>query len=543
MGEMLEGGFARIWTRIAAAQPEEAAVVQGDRSLSWAEFERRAGMLADYWRGCGLSPGASVTACMRNALEYPIAFFAAYKLGLTTFTCNYRYTPAELQYLFRDAKAEAIMFSLENLEQIAQVRELVPEIKSWIAVPDGVHETPGWAVSLDAIVAGKAKPPLPPRLEMPDDPVFLLYTGGTTGMPKGVVWRHADIIAALGGGAASDLGLGPCDDIDELLGRLTLEGFRPRALIGSPLMHGAGQSAMFLTLSMGGKVILLSSPVFDAEELWDEAEREGATRIVIVGEAFATPMLDALNRHPGRWRQPALKTITSTGAMWSHENKCAILGHFPHIRLVDSLASSEGPPLGDSITTLGADGVTGRFVMRDNCAVFTEDGCRVVPGSGEVGFLATGGRLPLGYFGDETKTAKTYRVLEGERWALAGDMATVDVDGSIRLLGRGSQCINTGGEKVFPEEVESALKLYDGVRDAIVLGLPDARFGERIGAVVELSDPSVTPDDLGRHLRNSLAAYKLPRTYLFVKRVPRLVNGKADLKSAKAALLAIQAAA
>jgi fatty-acyl-CoA synthase len=538
---MIELGFAETWEAIARAQPDAIAIVQGERRTSWAEFEAQAAALADYWRGCGLTPGACVTSCMRNMLEYPVAFFAAYKLGLTTFTCNYRYTPAELQYLLHDAQAEAIMFSLETVDQIARVRELMPEIKSWIAVPDGVHAVPEWATSLDAITAGKVDPPYPRQLDRPEEDRFLLYTGGTTGMPKGVIWRHVDIIAALGGGFDRDLGLGPCADIDELVSRLPIDGYRPRALIGSPLMHGAGQSAMFLTLSMGGTVIVAESINFDAVELWDAAERERATRIAIVGEAFATPMLEALEAHPGRWTQPALKSITSTGAMWSRENKAGILHHLPHLRLVDSLASSEGPPLGISTTTSGASGITGSFEMRDHCAVFTEDGRRVAPGSDEIGMLAIGGRLPLGYYGDPVKTAQTYRVIDGERWAIAGDMARVAADGSIELLGRGSQCINTGGEKVFAEEVETALKRHPGVRDALVVGLPDPRFGESIAALIEPRVEAAGPLDattLAAHVRADLAGYKVPRTVRFTDRIPRLVNGKADLSAARALLLA-----
>jgi fatty-acyl-CoA synthase len=536
---MIEVGFAETWEAVARSQPDEIAIVQGDRQTSYRELEAQASALADYWRGCGLTPGASVTSCMRNMLEYPIAFFAAYKLGLTTFTCNYRYKPAELNYLFRDARAEAIVFSMENIDQIAGARDLTPEIKSWIAIPDGKHEIPDWAVDFHDVVERRVAAPHAPALDRPADDIFLLYTGGTTGMPKGVIWRHADVIAAMGAGSDADLGLGPCESIDDLIGRLAIHGYRPRALVASPLMHGAGQSVMFLTFYMGGTLILLPSLTFDAAELWDEAERQRATRIAIVGEAFATPMLEMFDAHPSRWSLPNLKTITSTGAMWSQDNKRGILRHLPHVRLIDSLASSEGPPLGLSIMTAGADGLTGSFEMRENCAVFTDDGKRVVPGSGEVGMLAMGGRLPVGYFGDPEKTAKTYRMIDGQRWVIAGDMATVDADGRIQLLGRGSQCINTGGEKVFPEEVEIALKRHPAVRDALVIGLPDPRFGERVAALIEpRSDrsDSIDPEELAAHVRHELAGYKVPRTLAFTNRMPRLVNGKADLAAVRVLL-------
>jgi fatty-acyl-CoA synthase len=303
------------------------------------------------------------------------------------------------------------------------------------------------------------------------------------------------------------------------------------AVAAAPLMHGTAQFTGMMTLTGGGAVASLPTAThFDAFELWTEVERLRATSIAIVGQAFAQPMLQALDANPGRWDLSCLKRIGSSGTVWSWENKHGLLGHLPGCAIFDSLGSSEAVGLGASTSAAGAETETAKFVVTPNSACFTEDGRRVEPGSGERGLLAVSGYLPVGYYKDPEKTERTFRVFEGRRWSVPGDWATVEADGTLRLLGRGSQVINTGGEKVFPEEVEEAIKRFPGVRDAAVVGVPDPRFGERICAVVDMGGaPAPSLDEIAEHVRQHLARYKAPRE-LVVAPVQRAANGKLDYK-------------
>ncbi|NWG54692.1 MAG: AMP-binding protein, partial [Hydrogenophilaceae bacterium] len=311
---------------------------------------------------------------------------------------------------------------------------------------------------------------------------------------------------------------------------------RPIALIAPPLMHGTGQLGAANALSFGGAVVLLPKGRFDPEALWEAVARERASRISIVGQPFAQPMLDALDANPGRWDVSCVLSIVSSGAMWSRDNKKGLLRHMPQAMLTDAFSSSEAIGMGTSIMTADAEFETARFTIGPDCAVFTEDGRRVAPGSGERGRAAVGGYLPLGYYKDQAKTDATFKIIDGQRWSIPGDWAEVTAEGELILLGRGSQCINTGGEKVFPEEVEEALKLHPAVRDAAVTGLPDPRMGERVAAIVELSAPA-EPAELIAHVKERLAHYKAPRHVLIVDSVARAPNGKLDYKAVKARAL------
>jgi fatty-acyl-CoA synthase len=297
-------------------------------------------------------------------------------------------------------------------------------------------------------------------------------------------------------------------------------------------MHGTGQFSAFITLNLGGSVASLPSRKFDPVELWSEVERLKASTVVIVGPAFASPMLDCLNANPGRWDLSCVNLISSSGAVWSQENKHGLLAHMPGAMLYDSLGSSEAVGLGGSTSAAGAEVATARFALGPTVGVFTEDGRRVAPGSGERGLVAVTGFIPTGYYKDPEKSAKTFRVFEGVRWSVPGDFAEVEADGELKLLGRGSQVINTGGEKVFPEEVEEAIKKLPGIADAVVVGVPDARFGERICAVVDIKPGHNAPSlaDLAAHVRAHLADYKAPRD-LVLAPIIRAANGKVDIKA------------
>jgi acyl-CoA synthetase (AMP-forming)/AMP-acid ligase II len=533
--------FADVWEAIAARQPERPAVIQGERVVSWGQFDARADALAAHLLAGGLASDAKVAAFLYNGPEYLETYYAAFKAGFAPVNTNYRYGPEELVYLFDNADAQAVVFHAGFTPILETIRGRLPQVKLWIAVAEPGQPVPAWAQDYEAIVAASpaARPVRPPQGRSPDD-LLLLYTGGTTGMPKGVMWRQDDLFNVIGAGGQAAAGVPPLATPQEAAERLDPEGPRPlRSLICCPLMHGTGQFSAFITLNLGGSVALLPSRGFSAIELWNEVERLSVDGVVIVGLAFSTPMLEALEANPGRWDLSSVKSMSSSGSMWSQENKRGLLRHAVNAMIMDSFGSSEAVGLGASASAPGAEVETAAFLLGPNTQVFTEDGRPVVPGSGERGLVAVSGFLPMGYYKDPEKSAKTFQTIVGKRWSVPGDWAEVNADGTLKLLGRGSQCINTGGEKVFPEEVEEALKTHPGIRDAVVVGVPDARFGERICAVVEPDGAaSLTLEDLSAHVRGQLAAYKAPRELVVVETIGRAPNGKVDYKAVKDRALA-----
>ena len=538
---------ADVWEAIAGAQAQQPALIQGERVVSWGEFDARADALAAHLIAEGLDQQAKIAAFLYNGPEYLETYYAAFKGGFAPVNTNYRYGPEELFYLFDNADAQAIVFHAGFAPVLESIRSRLPGVKAWIAVAEPGHPIPSWASDYDAIVAKvPAQRPVRAPWGRSGDDLLLLYTGGTTGMPKGVMWRQDDLFNVIGAGGNALLGIPPATSIEELVTRIQgPDHLRPISLIACPQMHGTGQFSSLINFNQGGTVALLPSRKFNAMELWDEADRLGATAIVIVGLAFSTPMLEALEANPDRWDLSTVRSMSSSGSMWSQENKRGLLSYATNAMIFDSFGSSEAVGLGVSASAPGAEAQTAAFTIGPNCAVFTEDGRRVEPGSGERGLVAVTGFLPMGYYKDPEKTAKTFRIMEGVRWSVPGDWAEVNTDATLKLLGRGSVCINTGGEKVFPEEVEEALKTHPGVRDAVVVGLPDPRFGERICAVVETdgaAEPSLA--ELSEHVRGTLAGYKAPRDLVLVDSIGRAPNGKVDYKAIKdRAVLALAALA
>ena len=528
--------FADVWEAIAAVQPQHPAFIQGERVLTWAEFDARADALAAHLLAAGVGRQGKVAAFLYNGPEYLEAYYAAFKGGFAPVNTNYRYGPEELFYLFDNADAQAVVFHAGFADVLETIRGRLSGVKAWVAVAEPGHAVPAWAVDYDAVVArAPAQRPVKGPWGRSGEDLLLLYTGGTTGMPKGVMWAQDDLFNVIGAGGNALLGIPPATDLDDLLARIqSPEHIRPISLIACPLMHGTGQFSNLISFNQGGTAAYLPSRKFNAMELWDETDRLGVTNIVIVGLAFSTPMLEALEANSGRWDLSTVKAMSSSGSMWSQENKQGLLSYARNAMIFDSFGSSEAVGLGISASAPGAEAKTAAFAPGPSCAVFTEDGRRVQPGSGERGLVAVSGLLPRGYYKDEEKTAKTFKVMEGVRWSVPGDWAEVNADGSLKLLGRGSVCINTGGEKVFPEEVEEALKTHPAVRDAVVVGLPDPRFGERICAVVETevgAEPSLA--ELSEHVRGSLAGYKAPRELVLVETIGRAPNGKVDYKAVK----------
>ncbi|HEY1280718.1 MAG TPA: acyl-CoA synthetase [Acidimicrobiales bacterium] len=541
---MTNWNFADAWEAIAARVPDWPCLIQGERIVAWGEVDRRADALAADLLDAGLQQQAKVLAYLYNAPEYLETYFAAFKAGLVPVNTNYRYGAEEIVYLFDNADAEVVVFHAAFTDLLDGVRERLPGVRRWYVVADETGRGPGWAVSYDDVVGSaedvgasgsdaEAAHVRGPWGRSGDD-LLILYTGGTTGMPKGVMWRQDDLFNVLGAGGQPLLGVPPAESVAELVSRVDPAGFHATMLAACPLMHGTGQFSSLIALNLAGTVAVLPSRHLDIGELWSQVERHGINSVVIVGQAFAGPMLAYLDEHPGEHDLSTVFLISSSGVMWSQENKDGLLRHLPQVALFDSYGSSEAVGLGGSVSTNGHAEQTAHFELGENCAVFTEDGRRVEAGSGEQGMVAISGFIPLGYYKDEAKTAQTFRTFEGRRWSVPGDWAEVDADGSLRLLGRGSVCINTGGEKVFPEEVEEVLKTHASVRDAVCVGVPDDRFGESICAVVEPepgSDP--TAADLPAHVKASLASFKAPRHVVVVDTIGRAPNGKVDYKALK----------
>jgi acyl-CoA synthetase (AMP-forming)/AMP-acid ligase II len=526
--------YADVWESVAEVHPEAQAVVYGATRRPWWEFDRRADAIAASLLDAGLGPQAKVAQYLYNGPEYLESVFACFKAGLVPINTNYRYTETELHYLWNNADVEAVVFDAAFLPRVEVLRPQLPGIRTWLWVDDGTGAVscPAWAAPYaQAAEAVVSRPVRPPWGRSPDD-LLLIYTGGTTGLPKGVMWRQDDLFAVLN--RTADLRYAGDGDPEEV--RTTLSTPQkypaPRQMPGPPLMHGTGLLNSMSTLSSAGSLVMPVSRHLDVEALLDLIQTERVTELSIVGDAFAKPILAALDAHPGRWDISSLWLIISSGVMWSAEVKAGLLRHHPRLIMIDALGSSEALGMGSSTSRLGSTASTAGFQLGPDAKVLTEDGREVLPGSGEQGRVALRGRGPIGYYKDPEKSAATFQIIDGERWTIPGDFATVDAGGSVRLLGRGSVCINTGGEKVFPEEVEEALKLHPDVADAVVVGTPDDRFGEAVTAVVEARPGGPAPEEtaLIGWVRERLAAYKAPRRVVAVDTIGRSPSGKVDYR-------------
>jgi fatty-acyl-CoA synthase len=520
--------FADVWEAVADALPSAQAQVHGTRRTTWSELDARADGIAQALLDGGVAHQDKVAQYLYNCPEYLESLFGIMKAGCVPVNTNYRYTDDELVYLWDNADAVAVVFHGSFVETIERVRSRVPDVRLWVWVDDGTAPCPDWATPYEEAAKSAAGRVVPPWGRSDDD-LYLLYTGGTTGMPKGVMWRQADIFSMLNASATVKYPDGAtADDVRRIVAEA---GPQQVHLPACPLMHGTGALTSFGALNVGGSVVTLEGRHLDIVELLDTIEREGVMSMAIVGDAFAKPMLRALDDSPGKWDISSLKLIASSGVMWSEETKVGLLRHHPNMLLSDGFSSSEAIGMGSSVSGGGA-GVskTAKFTLGPRARVVSEDGRWIEAGSGEAGLVALKGPNPIGYYKDEKKTAATFKVIDGERYSIPGDWAMVEADGSLTLLGRGSVCINTGGEKVFPEEVEEAIKTHAGVHDAVVVGVPHERFGEMIVAIVEPEAEPPGEQAVIDHVRERLAAYKAPRRVLTVDTIGRAPNGKVDYK-------------
>jgi 3-oxocholest-4-en-26-oate---CoA ligase len=522
--------FADIWETVADELPEAPCFIHGDDRRTWAEVDRRADGVAQHLIDAGLEHQQAVAQYLYNSPEYMESTFAAFKGAFVPVNTNYRYTADELLYLWDNADAGCIVFHGCFVDTIEPIRAQLPKVKVWLWVDDGSGPCPEWATPYEDAATSGAGRVVPAKGRSGDD-LLMLYTGGTTGMPKGVMWRQDDLAVKLSAGLGSPL----ADDgsAADLRGTFAQPG--AKFLPACPQMHGTGNFPCLSTLSGGGAVVTLTNRTFDPVELLDTIEREGVNLMAMVGDAFGKPILRTLDENEGRWDLSSLLAIVSSGVMWSKETKEGLLRHHPGMMLMDAFSSSEALGMGQSVSGAGATADTAKFELSPDSIVIDEDNRPIQPGSDTIGRLAVGGRQPLGYYKDPEKTAATFLEIDGQRYSCPGDFATVDADGKITLLGRGSVCINTGGEKVFPEEVEEALKTHPAVFDAVAVGVPDEKFGEAVTAVVQAQEGTdVDEADVIAHVKTKLAAYKAPKRVVVVDTIGRAVNGKVDYKRLKA---------
>jgi acyl-CoA synthetase (AMP-forming)/AMP-acid ligase II len=519
--------FADVWEVIAETFPDSPAQIQGERTYTWKQFDERADGIGQWLLGIGVQQQDKVAQYMYNCPEYLESMFGIFKAGTVPVNTNYRYGDEELLYLWDNADAVAVVFHGTFTDRIDALRAKLPKIKGFLWVDDGNGACPEWADPYEDVAALDKGRCTPPWGRSGDD-LYMLYTGGTTGMPKGVMWRQDDIFASLSclGPTARFPEIGTLDDIRAAL---PLPG--GKATPAAPLMHGTGCFTSFTTLNTAGCIVTLQQRTYSPEELLDTIDREGVNIIAIVGDAFAKPMLRCLDAKPDRWNLSSLLAIVSSGVMWAEQTKQGLLKHHPGMLCMDAFSSSEALGMGSSVSSAAGAANTAKFTLGENAMVIKEDGTKVEPGSGEVGMVAVKGRTPVGYYKDQAKSDATFKIIDGARYSIPGDFATVAADGTLELLGRGSVCINTGGEKVFPEEVEEALKTAPNVRDAVAVGVPDEKFGQAIVAMVELAPGAeLNEGEVIGHVKSKLAAFKAPKRVLQVPSIGRAANGKVDYK-------------
>ena len=520
----MEFNHADLFEGVADVVGDRTAVICGDQRRTYAELDAEANRFAHYLLGLGIEPGQHVGLHMYNCVEHIAALLGTLKIRAVPINVNYRYVEAELLYLYRDSDIRALVFDVEFEGRVAAVEGEVPALRHLISV-GGPSSIAGAVPYERALEVGKPERGFATRSA---DDVYIIYTGGTTGMPKGAMWHVEDLFIAFGGGNPSGAPRAtPQEVIDEAAKASPIV-----MMAAPPLMHGAAQMGTFISFFMGSTVTYVRK--FDAEDVLRTIARERVLSLTITGDAMARPLVEALQS--GEYDLSSLMVVGSTGAILSGAVRDRLQELLPNVMILDNFGSTESGYTASGIAGSSPEkGLRYKPNPAARIAVLDEKLRPVEPGSGDLGTVARAGRIAFGYYNDPDKTARTFvSDAEGTRWLLTGDLATVDADGTVNIFGRGSQCINTGGEKVFSEEVEAVLKGHPAVFDAVVTGVPDERWGNRVAAVVEpRKDVEVTAADLDRHCRALLSGYKVPRTYAFVDEMVRSPSGKADYRWAK----------
>ncbi|HSO96866.1 MAG TPA: acyl-CoA synthetase [Acidimicrobiia bacterium] len=524
----MDYNLADLWETVVDAVPDREALVCGERRLAYAAADERINRLAHALADRGVRAGDHIGLYLYNGTEYLEGMLAAFKIRAVPVNVNYRYVEAELRYLLDDSDAIAVIFHREFAPKLTAIRGDLPDLGVFLSVEDGsaADVAPLGAVEYEAaLVDASPDRDFPPRSA---DDLYILYTGGTTGMPKGVMWRHEDIFFGAFGGGGPGNPIGAPEEIAERARQGAL-----RSLPACPFMHGTAHWMAFLTLYTGGTVVISPDRHLDPVRVWELVAAEHVNFLVIVGDAMGRPLVEALDRLPPDVDVSGLGILLSGGAILSPSVKQELTKRLPGTIILDGFGSSEAGGQGQMVVQAGGEpSSVPRFAVDDETTVLTDD---LQPaGVGVVGKLARRGHIPLGYYHDPVKSAATFPVIDGVRWSVPGDDARREPDGTISVLGRGSVSINSGGEKVYPEEVEGALKAHPDVFDAVVVGLPDDRWGERVVAVVEPRDHrTVTLDELVDEARQHIAGYKVPRQLVLVDHVERSPSGKPDYRWAQ----------
>jgi 3-oxocholest-4-en-26-oate---CoA ligase len=528
----MEFNIADLFESVADAVPGRMAVVSGDRRLTFAELDERATRVANALLAQGVRPGDHVGLYLYNGTEFLELMLAAFKIRAVPININYRYVEEELAFLLSNAKVVAVAYEAELAARVMAVRDRIPSLRTFIAVRGGgeVPEKSG-VFGYEAFLASASAERHFERRSGKD--IYIIYTGGTTGMPRGVMWRHEDVFfAGLQGGNPG----GPPIERPEELAENARERTEPLTFLpAAPFIHGAAQWAALIGLFGGGKIVLIPGRSFNAKMLCCLVEAERVNTITLVGDAMVRPIVEALSEPSVSYDLGSLFVISSAGALLSDTVKAALCERVPNVMIVDSFGATEAGHQGSSFPSEDGQPRRPRFMMDDTSTVFDDAMRPVVPGSGVIGRLARCGRIPLGYFNDPEKTAATFVSVDGVRWVIPGDLATIESDGLITVFGRGAVCINSGGEKIFPEEVEAALKAHGDVLDAVVVGVPDERWGQRVAAIVQPRvGRSITLEILESHCRTRIAGYKVPRELKVVDEIARHPSGKPDYRWAAA---------
>lgn len=532
--------IADLFEQVADECPGRPALVCGDQRVTYAALEARSNRLAHFLAGRGVGAGDHVGLYLYNGNEYLEAMMACFKLRAVPINVNYRYVQEELQYVLHNADLVACVHQREFVPHIDEVRSELPTLKTFVYVDDDSDADPSRTDSVayeDAVASASPERDFPERA---DDDLFILYTGGTTGMPKGVMWPHKALFFAALGGAGHFHPDGPISSPDEIASRVFPGEMAGMAL--APLMHGACWWYACIMLLAGAKLVLNPHRSLEGEQVWDIVQKEKVNALSIVGDAMAIPLLDALEANPGRWDLSSVFSVGSGGAVFSDAKQEEFRKHFPNVMITNAFGSSESGQMGrDSGQKKSESGLGNVERSEFMDVIIDEEGePRRHAMAGETGIFSRSGHIPVGYYNDPEKTARTFVEVDGKRWLLTGDAAKLEEDGgSITVFGRGSNCINSGGEKIFPEEVEQALKRHPRIIDALVIGTPSDRWGEQVTAVVSVREgEQISLADAQEEARKHVSGYKVPRELHVVPDVPRAPSGKPDYKTAKAMALA-----
>ena len=517
--------------------PNELACISGDEKKTWSEYEKTSARIASFLNKRGVKKDTKVGLYLFNCSEYLTSQFAIMKVMGVPINVNYRYQSDELVYLFDNSDSEVVFFHESYSDQVKQVYKKLPGVKTWIQI-GGVKDTEiDGCFSYEEIIS--SNDPME-RIVRDEDNIYMIYTGGTTGMPKGVMYNHGEFSVAMYGGLKSQGYEVPdmrfrenIKDLQEIIIKKSKSNDLTRCLIACPLMHGTGMFlGGFMTHCLGGSIITIPEIGLNPEKILSEISTTGANNLVIVGDAFAKPLLrelDAGKEKAEPYDISSLNIIISSGVIWSAEVKQGILEHHD-VKLFDSMGSSEGG-MASSVSSRKKSVKTAKFKINPDVIVLGDDGAIVEPGSGIRGLVGTSGMVPQGYYKDPVKSAQTFKEVHGKRYSFPGDYALVEEDGSITLLGRGSNCINSAGEKIYPEEVEEALKLNINIDDVLVVGVDDEKFGQKVVAVASFNEGmGIEEHALREETKKHLSSYKVPKNIKFVDKVNRAPNGKADYK-------------